>query len=291
MRTLSQSFNDHLASGATTLCHCWRITRQDAAIEGHTDHDRRLTFDGVDFAPARGFTLSSLDQKADLAPGVVEATGLLPDDPDIAALIDAGAYDGARVDLYRVNWADPNQRLLLQVWRIGEVRRGRTEVRFELRGPADALARTAGRVYQHRCDAVLGDGRCTVDVAGAAYRAATSVVSADSRMRFAAADLSSFAEGWFAEGVARWLTGENAGRAMPVKRHLGDTIELARPMPADIQPADSVELTAGCDKRFETCRSKFANGVHFRGFPHMPGNDFVLTIPQPGEDRKGGKLG
>lgn len=33
---------------------------------------------------------------------------------------------------------------------------------------------------------------------------------------------------------------------------------------------------AGCDKRFTTCRNKFGNGVNFRGFPHLPGNDFII---------------
>lgn len=34
-----------------------------------------------------------------------------------------------------------------------------------------------------------------------------------------------------------------------------------------------------CDQRFETCRDTFANSENFRGFPHLPGNDFVLAGP------------
>ena len=34
-----------------------------------------------------------------------------------------------------------------------------------------------------------------------------------------------------------------------------------------------------CDQRFETCRDVFQNTENFRGFPHMPGNDFVLAGP------------
>lgn len=34
-----------------------------------------------------------------------------------------------------------------------------------------------------------------------------------------------------------------------------------------------------CDQRFETCRDLFSNTENFRGFPHMPGNDFVLSGP------------
>ena len=41
-------------------------------------------------------------------------------------------------------------------------------------------------------------------------------------------------------------------------------------------------ITAGCDKHLDTCKAKFANVVNFRGFPHMPGNDFVTAVARPG---------
>ena len=41
-------------------------------------------------------------------------------------------------------------------------------------------------------------------------------------------------------------------------------------------------ITAGCDKHLDTCKAKFANTVNFRGFPHMPGNDFVTAVARPG---------
>ena len=34
-----------------------------------------------------------------------------------------------------------------------------------------------------------------------------------------------------------------------------------------------------CDQRFETCRDVFGNSANFRGFPHLPGMDFVLAGP------------
>ena len=45
-------------------------------------------------------------------------------------------------------------------------------------------------------------------------------------------------------------------------------------MAAGLAVGDTLQVTAGCDKRFATCREKFANGLNFQGFPHMPGSDF-----------------
>jgi hypothetical protein len=36
----------------------------------------------------------------------------------------------------------------------------------------------------------------------------------------------------------------------------------------------------GCDRRLTTCRERFGNVANFRGFPHIPGNDFVLKYPR-----------
>jgi len=34
-----------------------------------------------------------------------------------------------------------------------------------------------------------------------------------------------------------------------------------------------------CDQRFETCRDVFHNTMNYRGFPHIPGTDFILSGP------------
>lgn len=51
---------------------------------------------------------------------------------------------------------------------------------------------------------------------------------------------------------------------------------------------ESAPQTA-CDKRFATCRDVFANAENFRGFPHMPGNDAVIS--GPGAKRDGSSRG
>ena len=56
-----------------------------------------------------------------------------------------------------------------------------------------------------------------------------------------------------------------------------------------IAPGDTFTITAGCDKQFATCGAKFANAVNFRGFPHMPGNDYILAVARPGEPVTTGK--
>jgi uncharacterized phage protein (TIGR02218 family) len=83
---------------------------------------------------------------------------------------------------------------------------------------------------------------------------------------------------------------------MEVKRHVLKSgglaeIELWRSMPASLGVSDAFTIKAGCDKTYSTCKGEFLNGVNFRGFPHLPGNKYVMAYPQSGDpDNNGGSM-
>ena len=54
MRAISAGLMAHLASGATTLCHCWRVVRRDGVVLGFTDHDLDLGIAGTVYAARTG---------------------------------------------------------------------------------------------------------------------------------------------------------------------------------------------------------------------------------------------
>ncbi|GLQ17953.1 hypothetical protein GCM10007879_22020 [Maritalea porphyrae] len=53
---------------------------------------------------------------------------------------------------------------------------------------------------------------------------------------------------------------------------------------------DQLRITFGCDKEFATCREKFANQLNFQGFPHIPGEAFILKYPSADNPLDGGVL-
>lgn len=292
MKTLAPALAAHLATGATTLCWCWRLERADGQVLGFTDHDEAVIFAGTAYEAATGFTASEIESALGLAVDNLTAMGALASaalgEHDLAA----GLYDNAAVEIWRVNWADPEQRVLLRKGSLGEVRRGRLAFEAEIRGLAHALNQPVGRAYGHSCDADLGDARCAVSLDDPAFKGTGAVVTALDARRFEASGLASFAHGWFAGGRLQWTGGANAGRAMEVKRHAVSayavTLELWQAMAMPLAPGDAFVVTAGCDKQFATCRTKFANALNFRGFPYMPGNDAVISYPNTGENLDGG---
>ena len=54
MRTLDIGLAAHVAQSETTLATCWKLVRGDGVVLGFTDHDRTLSFGGMDFVPAHG---------------------------------------------------------------------------------------------------------------------------------------------------------------------------------------------------------------------------------------------
>ena len=174
------------------------------------------------------------------------------------------------------------------------MRHGTSGFVAEVRGLAHRLDQPQGRIYQFGCDAALGDSRCGVDADLPAFRGEGAILAVEDDRRLAASGLSGFENGWFASGSLVWTSGANSGRRHEIKFHrLADTgevtVELWRKAARPIAPGDGFTVRAGCDKQFATCRAKFANGTNFRGFPHIPGDDFVLSYANRGDPENDGR--
>lgn len=291
MRSIPSALQAKLDSGATTLARCWIVTRRDGVVLGFTDHDCDLTIGGVVCRAATGFTASEATSRFDLAVDGAEISGAFSDDLLSEADLAAGRYDAAAVATWLVDWSDVSLRILIARGTIGEVRREGSAFTAELRGLADALAQDSGRLFTARCGVDLGDGKCRVDLASSNFRRSGTVTAVEGTSILAASGLSGLAAGWFTAGRLNWTGGANAGLAIEVKQHrivAGEVlISVWRAMPEPIVIGDSFVVTAGCDKSFATCRDRFANTANFRGFPQIPGNDFVVSYPLPGSPDNG----
>jgi len=280
MKTLAAGLQAHLDSGATTLAWCWRITRADGEVFGFTDHDRALSFDGTDFEPDSGFTASEVRAGSDLSVDAQDAEGVLSSGRITETDVLDGRWDNAAVEVWRVNWADTAQRVLLRRGAVGDIRRGRVAFVAEMRSLSHLLAQTVGRTYQAACDATLGDARCDVDLEDSAFRGSGTVAAVLRDRAFTATGLDGFAADWFTWGTVTWTGGANDGRVAEVVGHAVDgggvRLTLLEGPVLAIAAGDTFVARAGCDKLVGTCAAKFANVVNFRGFPHIPGQDAVL---------------
>ncbi len=293
MREIDEGLARQLASETTTLCRCWRVRRRDGAEMGFTDHDRTVRFMGLDHEPGTGFQGSEIESSLGLSVDNAEVAGALRSDRIAEADVAAGLYDGAAIEQWLVDWRVPSRRMKLFAGTAGEIRRGAGGFEMEVLGVSEALNRPMGRSFQRLCDAEVGDARCGVELGGGAFRRDAEVVRVLDARRFEVSGIDGRPDGWFSLGRLEWTSGANDGRAATVQAHRAGPIvvlELWHAAERPVAVGDGARVFAGCDKSAGTCQAKFGNFLNFRGFPLMPGEDWLTAWPREDEAHDGGSL-
>lgn len=289
MKELVAGLQDHLDTGSTTMVLCWKVTRRDGLVQGFTEHDGNVVFDGVTYLASSGFTASRIQQSLGLAPDNLNVDGALSSDTINEDDLAAGLYDNAEVALYWVNWEDVAERVTMDEGNIGEVARKEIAFSAEFRSLLHRLNQKSGRLYQRSCDAVVGDARCGIDLAsgsygGHAFKATGDLAAGSSGRALIVTGLGSYPAAFFTYGILTFSSGANDGLAFEVKSHVGTAVKLWDIPPYAVAIGDDFTITAGCGKDSSTCKAKFNNLVNFRGFPHIPGNDILSDYPREDDE-------
>lgn len=285
-----ESLLEHLAGGETTVCRAWTVRRRDGTMLGFTDHDHDVVIQGVVCRADTGLTARVLHQTTGLSVDNTEAYGALSDASISEGDLLAGRFDDAEVRAFLVNWRSPDDHMELFRGYLGEVSRSGGAFKAELRGLSERLNRPHGMAYTPGCSAVLGDGRCRFDLDQPGFTVEATVVRVREDIGYFLAGISGFDDHWFEGGRFEVLSGSAAGLFSVVRNDRQDNdarrVDLWQSIGAEVGIGATVRLRAGCDKRPATCREKFSNFLNFRGFPHVPGEDWLASYPVP--DRQSG---
>ncbi len=292
MRAIDPELQARLDGGATRLCRCWLVSRRDGVEMGFTDHDRDLSIDGVSYRASSGMDATALQSATGLSVDNAQAVGALSSAAISEDDIRAGMYDGAEMRQWLVDWERPELKVLMFRGHLGEIRRSDGVFEVELRGLAEALNAPVGRSILRTCDRALGDAKCGFDPDQAGF-SGVGIVQSGSGSGIKATGLGGFEAGWFTQGALTWLSGANAGEKAAVKLDRPGEgglrgLTLWQEPGRKVADGDQFRVVAGCDKRAETCRAKFDNFIDFRGFPHIPGDDWVTAYPKDGAIHDGG---
>lgn len=295
MKSISVALKAHNALPTRTLALLVKVTRVDGEIYCLTNHDRAIEYLGLTYltGPAAP-RLAAIIKSAGINVDNSELSGAVT---DVIAYddIEAGDWNAARIEIWRVNYSDLSQgHEVMSVGELGQTAHDGSSFKVEFMGRTHKLGRTVTRAYLPSCDADLGDARCGVDIAALAVEATVTEVT--SARIFTAVENSSPPLAWVADyhtyGRILWLTGENAGRGMEVKQQADTgvfTLQLG--MKRDIQVGDTFRAFPGCNKLKKTaedeydgdCVVKFSNAINFRGFDEIPGIDKMVR--RAGDDR------
>lgn len=259
----------------TNIAICWTVERRDGVAIGMTDHDRDLVRDGLTYRASPGMTPSAIVRGDGLEPDTMDAKGALSSAAIGERDLIAGRWDGARVAVFAVDWAEGGEPVPLGAGTIGAIEVGEGGFTAELRGAAARLDRPVCEETSAECRAELGDRRCRVAMAGR-RRFARVVATEGAVVTLDAVEPVADAYGG---GLLRWLGGENCGLESAVARSAGATVTVRSVPPFAVATGVLVEVTEGCDKSVATCAGRFGNVANFRGEPYLPGIDLLTRYP------------
>ncbi|MDZ7281072.1 DUF2163 domain-containing protein [Sphingomonas sanguinis] len=264
------------ADTLTTWVLCWRIERRDGVTIGLTGHDHDLWIEGLRYRAAPGLTPSAILRGDGLAPDLMEASGALTSAAIGERDLLSGRWDGASVAAIAVDWSGENAPVPLGQGTIGAVQLGEGGFTAELRGVAASLDRPVAEETSPDCRASLGGKRCRVAMAG--RRRFVRVAAWDGEVALTV-DATEPVANAYGQGRLIWFGGDNAGLEAMVARSEGNRLWLSAAPAFGVAPGALIELVEGCDKRLETCLSRFGNVVNFRGEPFLPGIDLLTRYP------------
>lgn len=257
------------------LAWCWRITRRDGAVLGLTTHDGDLVVNGLLYRSAPGIRPSAIRQVAGLAGDSMDVEGALSADAIAADELAAGRWDGATIRVAVVNWVAPDAGdVLIAEGVLGDVTIAGAQFMAELGPYRGALDEQIVPATSSECRAELGDRDCRVALAALTWRGSVNVQSGPQ----VTLDGGTIPDG-LRYGRLRWLDGPNRGLTATIADQSGAIVLLTNAPRVPVDPGTRVELIAGCDKRAETCGTRFANIANFRGEPHLPGVDLLTRYP------------
>lgn len=278
---------NRLANTRTKYTECVKITRTDGTTYRFTALDDDLSIQEADgafytYKSADSFKLTALETQSGLVVSNMDVDCIVSDDSIAEDDLIAGLFDHANVELFIAYWAGQSIGTLpLRTSWIGEIQIKGVQFRADLRGIAQKLQQVFIQTTSLECRWTFCDPKCGLNAA--TYTRNVTVTAVESNDTFDANILSGD-QNKFQWGLARFLTGNNAGGEMEIIRNFNTRIQLFLPMPFDVQVGDTLQLIYGCDKVFRTCNTVYNNADRFGGEPFLAGSDLLVTYPKMVDD-------
>ena len=124
------------------------------------------------------------------------------------------------------------------------------------------LRKAWGRLCQHQ----LYSDACRVQ--RNSYKAVANIDRLDG-VNLGFAPAAGKSNGYYAGGYIEWMS-QYGLEQRGIESHTGDLLTIYGGT-SELSVGQEIAAFAGCDRLFETCKSKFNNTINYGGSPHMPG--------------------
>lgn len=261
-----------------TTAYAWKLTPAAGSVLtnaiGATSHTKDLTLPGhsITFRTNGGIIPAAIDSEAGQEGAGAEFLSIFDDTVLTKNAINAGDWNGAKLEIFLVDYRVPNKGQLIEfAGRLGTVREEGQGFRAEARQLTTIARLKIGRLVTAHCSRVkvFGDSFCKKDLAALTRtaRVVTSVSDAQNTFRASALPTPTVA---YANGRVTFTTGLNTGRTFQIKSYDNTTKEIVFHLdtPFAIAVNDQFTIIEGCDRTMTQC-VQYGNGINHGGFAYL----------------------
>lgn len=271
------------------MADLYTLTLQTGAIFRYTSADRNIVLSGNTFSAQgprikRGKTRIVIGLEVDtLDLSVFADSTAIVGAQSFFQLAVSGGLDGGTLRLDRVfmpTWGDTSPGAVNMFYgRIADIKIGRTEAKITVKSMLELLDIQMPRnIYQPSCLHTLFDAGCALNPASFAV---TATVEAGATTLVIPTNLADpYRNDVDGHPISNYFTDGKIvfsdGTQRSVRAYVGGQFTIYEPL--ILAPTNGSTFTAypGCDRSLDTCRAKFQNSVHFRGYPFVPAPEAAI---------------
>ncbi len=248
------------------------ITRMDGTVIRFTEIDLPLTVDGDTYAVIPGLQVSAVKHTSNGEMPSCQIVGVYGGGLTFdAEALDTGLFDGAAVQLYKVDRRDLSRKGLMFTGKISSISCDPIKHRFlfDVKGPASGAKKIMTRKRAPMCQTGLGSTLCGVNLAS--YAVATTIATIPTAYTFTVTGSLAQATGYFNQGEL--VTSANVPLEIASWNQSVQTITAYKQCSRILTVGMSITLYPGCDKTLTGVNGclKFSNALNFQGEPHFLG--------------------
>lgn len=270
MRNISGSFKNYLENDSIILKKCFKIKLKNGIVLAFTDFSEDIEFESISYK-SFGIDNKKYSNFSDITTDDTEVIATIDDSNIKKEFILSNDFDDAEIDIFFVNTEHLDYgSIILTSGFIDSVSTVEDRIYFNIKGKLSLLEKTIGDTYSPLCRAKFCSKKCSLDILNYKFTGKITNVIEDTVFYTDSSTIKSKEKDYFKYGYLEFTSGENTGRTIEIKQSESGNITISTSLPKKIKIDDSFDIFTGCDKKFETCCSKFNNAINFRGEPDLP---------------------
>ena len=275
MKKLSKDLKNNLNYNSLSIVKCYNITLRNNETFYFTNSQTSLFYNNKKYLSSNGIDIKSVYNNINMEINGTEISGFIDNEIINEKDVIAGKFDNAQIEIFLLD-LNSQEKISIFYGFITSISYENNIFIAKIESKTILLEKTFCEIYSPLCRCSFCDSRCGLDNKNYTITGTISRVINQLEFYTSTPEIINKNQDYFSNGTIKILNGENKDSITEVKKSSNNQLLLKFKFPFEINVGDKFELTAGCDKKFDTCVSKFNNAINFRGEPNLPRSERVF---------------